>query len=520
MKRIQSIIFSVGVLLAPAAFLASCQEDMPEIDYTITMSVVNDFTKVVEAINSGSLKNEAALKALTEAIDKMNVDQATKLQAVIDVLNSVDATLEAKLAAIEAAVKSQTLSLESKLSAIDAAVKSQTISLENKLDLLEKAVKALSESIDKMSADQAAKLQAIIDVLTSVNTMLETKLAALDAAVSAQTISLEGKLDLLKEAIEGLPDYSSRLAAIETAINGLPGYGDKLDAIVGAIEALPDYREKFDAVISALNLLEQNLSGAVSDAEKELAENLAGVSSTIAGLVESVDNGKENAMSALEKIIVKLEELKDEINGYVDLGLSVKWATRNLGATKPSDQGFYYSWGETERMSDMPSWETYKWMTPGQSSLGYITKYTVDDQRPGSIWYDENGKFIGDGKTVLEPEDDAATARLGSSWRTPTIYEFKELFEKCAYEPATRDGVEGMLVVGRNGNSIFLPVTGYFEPDGFYDNNARMGFYWSASLCSDDSGRAYGFYCHGVTGVNYSVSILRFAACPVRPVRP
>lgn len=520
MKRIQSIIFSVSVLFAPAAFLASCQEDMPEIDYTITMSVVNDFTKVVEAINSGSLKNEAALKALTEAIDKMNVDQATKLQAVIDVLDSMDATLEAKLAAIEAAIKSQTLSLESKLSAIDAAVKSQTISLENKLGLLEKAVKALSESIDKMNADQATKLQSIIDVLTSLNATLETKLAALEAAVSAQTISLEGKLDLLRQAIESMPDYSSRLAAIETAIKALPDYSEKLDALVDAFKALPDYGERFDAVVSALNLLEQSLSGAVTDAEKELAEKLVDVSSAIAGLVESVGNGNESATSAFEKIIVKLGELRDVVNGYVDLGLSVKWATCNIGADKPSDQGFYYSWGETEPMSDWPSWATYKWMTSGQSNPGYITKYTFDDQRPESIWYDASGNFIGDGKILLDPEDDAATARLGSPWRMPTIDEFEELFDKCDYEPTRRDGADGMLVVGRNGNSIFLPATGYFGSKGFSDDNGRAGYYWSASLSSEISSGGSCFAFHSISGVYASYSSARCLAMPVRPVRP
>ena len=98
MKRIKFILLAIAMLLAAPAFLTSCQEDAPEINYTMNVSVINDFAKVVEAINNGSLKNEQAIQKLTEAIDKMNADQQTKLQAITDVLNSVNATLETKLA--------------------------------------------------------------------------------------------------------------------------------------------------------------------------------------------------------------------------------------------------------------------------------------------------------------------------------------------------------------------------------------------------------------------------------------
>ena len=119
MKTLKSILLAIAMLLAAPAFLTSCQEDAPEINYTMNVSVINDFAKVVEAINNGSLKNEQAIQKLTEAIDNMNADQQTKLQAIIDVLNSVNATLETKLAAIEAAMKAQTLNLESKLDLLE-----------------------------------------------------------------------------------------------------------------------------------------------------------------------------------------------------------------------------------------------------------------------------------------------------------------------------------------------------------------------------------------------------------------
>lgn len=100
MKRIKLIPLAVTMLLAAPAFLTSCQEDAPEINYTMNVSVINDFTKVVEAIDRGSLKNEEAIAKLAAAIDRMNSDQQAKLQAIRDVLNSVNTTLETKLIAI------------------------------------------------------------------------------------------------------------------------------------------------------------------------------------------------------------------------------------------------------------------------------------------------------------------------------------------------------------------------------------------------------------------------------------
>lgn len=170
------MLLAIAMLLAAPAFLTSCQEDAPEINYTMNVSVINDFTKVVEAINNGSLKNEQAIAKLTEAIDKMNADQQTKLQAIIDVLNSVNATLETKLALIEAAIKAQTLSMEAKL------------------DLLEQAIKAMP--------DYTSQLEAI------------------------------------KTAIANLPDYGDKLSAIEAAIKAMPDYSDKFDAVVAALNAM------------------------------------------------------------------------------------------------------------------------------------------------------------------------------------------------------------------------------------------------------------------------------------------
>ena len=554
MKRIKLIPLAVTMLLAVPAFLTSCQEDAPEINYTMSVSVTNDFTKVVEAIDRGSLKNEEAIAKLAAAIDRMNSDQQAKLQAIRDVLNSVNTTLETKLIAIEAALKAQTLSMEGKLdlirgvladqkatletrlAAIDAAMRAQTLSLEGKLDLLTAAVDnqtlkledladRLTTAIDNLSSDMEGKLDQIKGVLTDQNTTLKTKLAAIEAAVKAQTLSLEGKLGLLEAAVKALPDYSSQLAAISTAIANLPDYGDKLSAIEAAVKALPDYGSKFDLIVASLGEI-KNQAEALGTGQTGIATQIAGVTDAINDLVDEVNSGNTSAAAALAQIIQKLEDLKGSIGGggttpstmeYVDLGLpsGLKWAKCNLGASKPSESGDFYSWGEIAPKTWF-QWETYKWMQAGQSDEKHITKYTIADGETEAIWYDSSGAFIGDNKTVLVAADDAATANLGSPWRMPTVDEIQELRDKCTWTWTTQDGVNGCQVDGPNGNAIFLPATGYIA-DIFLVYKGDSGYYWSSSL----SPLSHDAWLFNFSSVNHAVAHEhRRCGVFVRPVHP
>ena len=564
MKRIKFMLLAIAMLLAAPAFLTSCQEDAPEINYTMNVSVINDFTKVVEAINNGSLKNEQAIAKLTEAIDKMNADQQTKLQAIIDVLNSVNATLETKLTAIEAAMKAQTLTLESKLALLETAIKNQTIKQE---EMAQKLVTA----INNLSGSMEAKTEAITAAINSQSTALQSKLALIEAAIKAQTLTLESKLDLLEKAIKALPDYSAQLEAIKavieslpdyggkldalanaikalpdysaqleaikTAIEALPNYGDKLTALENAIKALPNYSDKFDAVVAALNAMKTQIE-ALGDGQTAIATQIGEVTAAINNLIASVKSGNKSEADALAEIIKKLAELKGNIGGggsggetpgggdtpsmedYVDLGLpsGIKWATKNLGASKPSNYGDYYAWGETEPKAEY-SWATYKWMETGYPNWRLITKYTFADGKTEGSWYTLGGAFIGDGKTTLDPEDDAATVKLGSPWRMPTSYEIKELLDNCTWTWTTQDGIIGCEVKGLNGNSIFLPAAGNrysFE----FDHAGIGGSYWSSSLSTagSDEARYLGFTevrrdCYN----NGSRAVYGFSVRPVHP---
>jgi Bacterial surface proteins containing Ig-like domains len=171
----------------------------------------------------------------------------------------------------------------------------------------------------------------------------------------------------------------------------------------------------------------------------------------------------------------------------VDLGLSVKWASFNLGATKPEEYGNYYSWGETEAM-DFNSPASYKFSNGAQA----FTKYNTDP------YYTYLGLGIIDNKTVLDPEDDAAHVILGGNWRIPSKEEIDELIANCTWTwnwtGTTESGLAGYKVVsnipGYTDKWIFLPAPGDRSGPDLY-NAENYGYYWSSALYTDDPAYAY-----------------------------
>ncbi|MBR0291481.1 MAG: Ig-like domain-containing protein [Bacteroidales bacterium] len=188
----------------------------------------------------------------------------------------------------------------------------------------------------------------------------------------------------------------------------------------------------------------------------------------------------------------------------VDLGLpsGLKWGSFNLGATKPEEYGDYFAWGETVLKAKY-SWSTYKFEL-GTDSNGPFSKY-VTNSSYGTV----------DNKTVLEPEDDAAAVNLGGSWRMPTRAEQDELRSQCTWTWTTQNGVNGRLVTGPNGNSIFLPAAGYRDGTSLSFAGSN-GCYWSSSLYMYYSYYAY-YASFGSGFVDWSGST-RFTGFSVRPV--
>ena len=204
----------------------------------------------------------------------------------------------------------------------------------------------------------------------------------------------------------------------------------------------------------------------------------------------------------------------------VDLGLpsGIKWANMNLGAEAPEDHGLYFAWGETvgidieseeERVFD---WDSYKWSNGSSTTM---TKYCTE-----GIHYSYDGHdYFGtvDNKTELDPEDDAAYVNWGTEWRMPKVEDIMELLNNTTSEWTMQNGVDGRRFTGANGNSIFLPVTGYI--DGVYLYGlTRYGHYHSASLWQDYPWSAQ-LLTFWEKMVYPDCDLRRNMAYPVRPVQ-
>ena len=170
------------------------------------------------------------------------------------------------------------------------------------------------------------------------------------------------------------------------------------------------------------------------------------------------------------------------INGheYVDLGLSVRWATTNVGASSPSDYGYYFAWGETSTYTEANS-RTRK------TSMGDIA---------GNAAYD------------------AARANWGGTWRLPTKAEYEELANQCTWTWTTQGGHNGYRVTGKNGNSIFFPAAGC-RIGSSLDNVGELGSYWSSTPYESNTEHAY------LLGFDSSYSgVFRYYRSYGRSVRP
>ena len=215
--------------------------------------------------------------------------------------------------------------------------------------------------------------------------------------------------------------------------------------------------------------------------------------------------------------MVAPEENTDPYNGheYVDLGLSVKWATCNVGASRPEEYGDYFAWGETEP-KEVYDWSTYKWCELKYHSennyTAFLTKYCTQSDCG-------HEQFV-DNKMILESADDAACVFWGGVWRMPTKEEQDELRDNCTWEWTTYNGVEGYMVTskisGYTNKSIFLPVTG--SKEGAKYENLTYGYYWSSTLKAEGPYVAYYilFNSDKVACWDFRRSI----GLPVRPVCP
>lgn len=283
MRTFRSIILAGAMLLAIPAFFSSCKENAPELDYEMKVTVVNDFTDVVDAINQSNVSKEQAIKNIAAAIDNMKGDQNDKLQAIIAALNSTNTTLEKQLNVIAGAMQSMSIDLPAKVELIKTAV-------EGRPDYNEKleAVRAAFENINP-------------------NSQLETLNALLDKYGQ---------------------NFTDKLSAISGWFMTI-GYGNgSLDQIIKAIESLGGYGGKLDAINTQMTALLQALeSGNMSDKE------------AMAEVAKKIKELELNAGVGVPKETMEYVDL--------GLPSKIMWAKCDLGETSPEKYGDRYSWGET-----------------------------------------------------------------------------------------------------------------------------------------------------------------------------
>lgn len=283
MRTFKSILLAGSMLLAIPAFFSSCKENAPELDYEMKVTVVNDFTDVVDAINQSNVSKEQAIKNIAAAIDNMKGDQNDKLQAIIAALNSTNTTLEKQL------------------NVIAGAMQSMSIDLPAKVDIIKTAVEGRPDYNEKLEAVRAA-FQNI-----NPNSQLETLNALLDKYGENFTNKLSSISGWFMEIGYG----NGKLDQIKTAIESLGGYGGKLDAI----------NTQMTALLQALE------SGNMSDKEA-MAE--------VAKKIKELE---------LNSGVIKSKETMEYVD--LGLPSGIKWAKCDLGETSPEKYGDEYAWGET-----------------------------------------------------------------------------------------------------------------------------------------------------------------------------
>ena len=249
------------------------------------------------------------------------------------------------------------------------------------------------------------------------------------------------------------------------------------------IRPVKDKKEKSDTIFLKYNVLESNIEQAqqrlatINPADYS-AESYQTLDKAYQHAVNIKTYAKENDGQLTSKSIYVInkvnKELQDSINfashnlrlamvdlqmlpkpsdiKAVDLGLSVRWASVNLGARSETENGYYISWGELNPKEGSYDWESYqfcKQVNEDDRDYSKFSKY-VTNKKWGEV----------DGKTRLDIEDDAAHEFLGDNWRIPTPEEFEELIDKCTFENVRLNGHEVMKVTGPNGNYIYFPHAG------------------------------------------------------------
>ncbi len=214
---------------------------------------------------------------------------------------------------------------------------------------------------------------------------------------------------------------------------------------------------------------------------------LAGYAQTINVHMKSGQTVKYD-FDSIEYLDFSVEGSANEVEGAVDLGLSVLWATCNVGAETPEGYGNYYAWGEVDTKKSYNQYNYFRHAGGGSFN-------SIGSDISGSEYYD------------------VARKELGEPWRMPRVSELRELVNNCSWSRTTMNGVAGYMVTGPNGNQMFIPAAGSNVEGTVYSGNY-------ANLWSSEPASPYDYFCYRLYANQNGIEVSTFPGFYGNTIRP
>lgn len=418
--------------------------------------------------------------------DKLNLTASTVLKT-IDVTENVQLTsLDIHGNSLVNTIDVSTLSDLATLNCYDCAL--TTLDVDNNPELT--ILNCANNAISSLNVDN----NTLLKDLQCDNNSLSTLKVANNTALTKLVVANNKLSNINVRKNVNLKELNVASNAGITAL--ALGYNTALETLVASNTGLTDIDLRANLALQTLNLFGCS-SMSVIDLSVNTALSDLNLMNTNIGYVD---------VTNLTSLI--------RFHMCVDLGLSVRWATSNIGADIPSDYGNYYAWGEIETKSNY-DWSKYKYCNNSGSNF---TKYCTNKSSGYNNFIDE--------KTTLELSDDVANVIWGGNCRMPTKTEYEELVnsDNCTWTWTTQNGKKGYKVTskksGYTDRSIFLPAAGYRNSTSL-NSAGSQGYYWSSSLDTSHPYDAWKLkFTSGAHGTYDYDGFGRDRGMSVRPVCP
>ena len=442
--------------------------------------------KEIEALKDGYFNSRAEIDG-TYIVFKLKFDKKGAKNKAAEANAKREAELEARLVALENAERQSSVSEEELEEKIRAEVEAE---IRAKLEE-EARVKAEMEAKIRAELEAKAKAEAEAKIKAETEARLKAEAAAkakaeeearLKAEAAAKAKAEEEARLKAEAAAKAKAEEEARLKA-EAAAKAKAEEEARLKAEAAA-KAKAEEEARLKAEAEAKAKAEEARMKAEA-AAKAKAEEEARLKAEAEAKAKADEEARLKAEAAAKAKVETEAKQKQNYEETVDLGLPsrLQWASCNIGASSPEECGDYFAWGEIDPKSNY-------------SEFNSVTHKKKIKQIVGDANYD------------------VATAMFGKSWKTPTKEDFEELINHCTWVWTTVNGVNGYEVTGPNGNSIFLPATGY--RDGRDVNDGDSGEYWSSTPHKETE---YSYYLFYAGGNYYTFYNCRYVGRCVRPVK-